>query len=327
MSGDESAKSLLAAVLRAPLPAGDIQGDYQIVKRLGKTFLARGRTGLPTLLIPLAKVPTTAGRRGGGFSLNAAALVQFQFEGKQWEEPAAIFECTTADVSNAFVVLALDLSRSLGATSSWPALIRWVSEWEGLLLGGSILPLEAQLGLWGELWLICQSSDPNEILAGWRGPESEMTDFFFGEIGAEVKASRRRHVHFVSQAQIDEPAGAFPTYLLSMWVQIDPANGTSLAQLIEMVMKAVADAPLFLRKLTKIGYSPIEHQHYQTKWILLELPRWFRTEDIPKVKIADEGVSQIRYLATLDSTKSLDEERAAPLWRHFCGNPPTLHPN
>ncbi len=153
---------------------------------------------------------------------------------------------------------------------------------------------------------------------GW-GPDQEPVDFFYDSIGLEVKVTRHANVHHVSQTQVERPRGEFKTYLLSIWVGMDSNQGISLAEKVDLLLNRVSDPTAFLRRLAQVGYSPHDRGEYDTKFLVLEAPRWFRAEDVPRVREIDEGVSNVRYVVTLDVDDCLDAEQSLSLGRHFWG--------
>lgn len=225
MESSAQAASLREAIAAVGAPSTDEANDYRIATSVGPAFLARARSGAPTLLIPLDVAPVTVGRRGGGFSLTPANRVAFEYAGRRWEQAAAALECTESQLVDAFLVLVMDICRRLASSAgeiSWPTILALVEEWQMLLARRAVLTAEQQLGLWGELWVISKAVNPDPLVAAWRGPEGEAADFFFDGIALEVKVSRRAHVHHVSQRQIDLPVGMHKAYLLSVWVGSSP---------------------------------------------------------------------------------------------------------
>ena len=320
MESSEYAASLREALAAIGTPSADDANDYRIATSVGPAFLARARSGAPTLLIPLDFAPVTVGRRGGGFSLSPSPRVAFEHAGRRWEQAAAILECTESNLADAFFVLVVDIARRLAAAGeiSWPTILAWVEEWQTLLARRAALTAEQQLGLWGELWVISNAANPDPLVTAWRGPEGEAVDFFFDGVALEVKVSRRAHVHHVSQRQIDLPVGVHKAYLLSVWVGIEPVRGISLAELVDAALARVSDAPSLLKHIALLGYSPLDRDQYATRFTPLETPLWFNAEDVPRVRTIDPGISQVRYVVALDIDKSLGSDVAGVLWRHFC---------
>lgn len=318
-------KDALAAT--RPPSAGDSE-DYTIAASLGVGYLARARSGAPTFLVPLVTTPiASVGRSGGGFSLRPVARLSLSYGARRWEQPAATLECTDAALIETFLVLVQDLVRRLEPSddTTWSRVLSWVEEWQTLLSRRSGLSVEQQLGLWGELWLVSKSAQPDAMVAGWRGPEREAVDFFLGGVGLEVKVSRRAHVHHVSQRQVDLPVGSHAAYLLSIWVAPEPIGGISLAELVDSMLLAVSDPPGLLKHVALLGYSPRDREQYGTRYSVLDAPLWFPVADVPRVRAADPGISNIRYVVTLDVDKCLEAESANALWVHFClAEPPFL---
>jgi Putative PD-(D/E)XK family member, (DUF4420) len=321
------AASLRESIAAVDAPLTDEDNDYRIATSVGPAFLARARSGAPTLLIPLDVAPVTVGRRGGGFSLTPASRVAFEYGGRRWDQAAAALECTEFQLFDAFLVLVMDISRRLALSASettWPTILALVEEWQTLLARRAVLTVEQQLGLWGELWVISKAVNPDPLVAAWRGPEGEATDFFFDGIALEVKVSRRAHVHHVSQRQVEMPVGVHKAYLLSVWVGVEPVRGTSLAELVDTALARVSDAPALLKQVALLGYTPLDRDQYGTRFIPLDPPRWFRAEDVPRVRVIDPGISQVRYVVTLDIDRALAGELASGLWCHFCQAEPSV---
>jgi hypothetical protein len=301
-------------------PPSKTDEDYRIVFSMGCAYLACSRSGTPTVLVPLESEVGAIGRRGGGFALNPVARVAFDYNGHRWMQPAATLECTDISLTGTFQVLVADLVRRLEKTTSmsrWSATLDWLEEWQSLLSRRPTLTAEQQLGLWGELWFMSQSREVDTLLSAWRGPESAVIDFFMDDVGVELKVSRRSHVHHVSHRQVDTPVGDKQAYLLSMWIAPDPVKGVSLAELIDWLVATVSDPPLLLKKLSLVGCSIHDRYQYGTRYVLLEEPRWFRVEDVPRIRVFDEGISDIRYVVTLDLDKSLSDSAVQDLWGRF----------
>ena len=317
-----SIPSLREAVANAATPLSNEDDDYRIATTLGAAFLGRSRLGAATLLIPLEQAGGSVGRSGGGFALSSASRVAFVHGGRRWEQAAAILECTDGNLADTFFVLVTDFSRRIISSSenlTWAKILAWVEEWQTLLGRRLALSAEEQLGLWGELWVMSRAKDANQLFASWRGPEREPMDFFHDGVGLEVKVSRRALVHHVSQTQAHAPRGQYASHFLSIWVGVEPIRGTSLAEMVESLLNRLSDPGAFLRQLALVGYSPQDRDEYTTRFVPLEDPRWFRAEDIPRVLSMDDGISNLRYVVTLDVDTCLDRAQAVRLWRHFCG--------
>ena len=316
------ASALKAAFEAADAPSPDDAEDYAIARAAGCGYLALALSGAPTFLIPLAATPGFGvGRSGGGFSLRPASRVTFRYDARQWDQAAAALECTDAALMDTFCVLVLDLIKRLDASPlevTWSRILAWLDEWQSLLGRRGGLSTEQQLGLWGELWLVSRAAHPDRLVEAWRGPERDAVDFFLDGIGLEVKVSRNAHVHHVSQRQVDLPVGQHGAYLLSLWVAPEPVRGISLAQLVDSLSATVSDPARFLRHVALLGYSLMDREQYSLRYVALDDPLWFPAADVPRVRAADPGIAQIRYVVTLNPDKCVGKEMERDLWRHFC---------
>lgn len=316
------ASALKNAFESVDAPSPDDEDDYAIARSAGCGYLALARSGAPTFLVPLsATAGVGVGRSGGGFSLRSASRVAFRYDARKWDQAAAALECTDTELMDTFCVLVLDLIKRLDASPlevTWSKILAWLDEWQALLGRRGGLTTEQQLGLWGELWLVSRAAHADRLVEAWRGPDRDAVDFFLDGIGLEVKVSRNAHVHYVSQRQVDLPVGQNAAYLLSLWVAPEPVRGVSLAQLVDLLLATVSDSARFLKHVALLGYSLIDREQYTTRYVALDAPLWFQVADVPRVRAADSGISQIRYVVTLNPDKCVGEEIERNLWRHLC---------
>jgi hypothetical protein len=292
-------------------PLGKPVSDYTLLEAFGRSFVALSKSGAPALLFPLAAVPTAIARSSAGCTLRPSAEVEFEFAGKSWRQPGAALECDDAMLVETFTVLAGDIATrvsSLPTKTTWSHLVAAFDDWQRLLASRERLSPEGELGLWGELWFIGQAREPDRLIDAWRGPDGAPIDFLLNGIGAEVKASRRRLVHFISQAQVERPVGDYDAYFVSLWVGTDPERGESLGVIAQRLLTHSKDPSVFLRALLKAGYSEGDRSLYSTRFALLEGPAWFRDDSVPRVRQADDGVSNLRYLASFDDGVRLGPE-------------------
>jgi hypothetical protein len=311
-------KSLLAA---ATSPPANHASDYRIATPLCDSYLALGRTELPCLLVPLSAAGGSIGRVGGGFKLIPVSRLAFEHADRYWEQPAAVLECTDCALSETFIVLAREIAHKLklsGKANTWASLAAMVEEWQTLLGHRTTLSLESQIGLWGELWFLRNARMVDALLGAWRGPENKTIDFFYDGIGLEVKTSQRAHVHHVSLQQVTDPYGQRETYVASLWVEVDPVQGTSLNEMVDSLLQRVSDPTALLRIIANVGYSTLHRELYTQRLTLVDPPLWFRTEDFPRIREMDRGISQVRYVVSLDIQNALDPPRGMQLMRHFC---------
>lgn len=318
---DSASVAVLRAVWEVPAVAGDTAADYELLRQLGVTWAARTRDGLLALVIPLSQLPPgTVGRRASGCELLGHPDLRFAHHGREWHASAASLICTDPELVDAFAVLAADISVRLGgADVSWTSVLAMVEEWQTLLAPRGRPSAEAEIGLWGELWFIERSRDLDRALRGWRGPDGDATDFFVEGMSAEVKTTRQRRRHHVSQSQVEEPVGTYEAWLLSLWVKTDPAGELTVPRLAAQILSRASDPADAQRRLGRAGYSPGDRMAYSAAFVVLGEPEWFCVADVPCVRAVDPGVSQLRYRVSLDEAQAADMARATALWWHFHG--------
>lgn len=294
--------------------------DFTLLAPVGPCYAARNRRGEPAFVVPLASVPPGAvGRSAAGFELTPHASLHFELDGRSWDAAAAALSLKDADAVESFAVMAADLSARLPQDAKWSDVVSVVSEWQELFAPRGKPTAEAELGLWGELWFIANSSNVDATLAGWRGPDRDAVDFFVGGRSAEVKASRAHRVHRVSQSQVTRPVGDHPAWFLSLWVKADPTSDLTVTSLVDRVVARASDQRDAWTRISAAGYRPGDRRHFETGYALMQAPEWYPAAAVPRVHAADPGVSDLRYRVVLDEARRGDDSTANELWVHFHG--------
>jgi hypothetical protein len=264
---------------------------------------------------------STPGRIFEGVTLDFRRLVRFDLPSKAWQAPAAVLECLEEHLLQTFCVLSTDLAERLtfpGRNPTAKEVLDSLGQWEALLRGQQHLSEAGEVGLWGELRFLENLPDVNYGIRAWRGPEGFITDFFGGGVGVECKASRTRLRHHISHEQVGR-ARDFPVFVVSMWIGTDPAEGQTLSEIIAGLDRRIVDPVLWERLLLKAGYRRSAADVYTARYVLLEAPLWFREQDMPRVRVVDPGVRQLRYVAELDEAKALETAEVNGILVTFCG--------
>jgi hypothetical protein len=266
--------------------------------------------GRAAVMVQLAVPGPTMGRVTAGISLSSLAHAVWTSEAARWEGPGALIACRNEEFLPMFSVVMTDLlvrCRQLQRLPSWDDVLEFLTDWEGLFARTFLMNELDQLGLWGELKLIQRSEKPDEAVSAWIGDSSARTDFMRNSISLEIKTSRRRGQHHVSLAQVESPELNNRAYLVSLWVEVDDGRGESVADLIRDIVTRIHQATEFERKLLKRGYSRSDVAGYSHRWQLLASPRLYSVDHLPRIRQADPGISNIRYLVTLQDEDAVDD--------------------
>lgn len=301
----------LIEIWATPRRSTTTRDAFDIRHQVGRCYAAVSPTDTAALIIPLPSGELPRGRVLGSVRLRFDRELRFEVEGESWTRAAAVVDCLDGALVRTFCTVVRDVlehlqTEELTARRVLDALARW----DELLRRRSPLTATSELGLWGELALISRCSSPDAMVMTWRGPHGDVVDFLGGGVALECKASPNRLRHRVSQRQAAFEGENVDGYLVSVWACEDP-NGQTLTDLVDALVEAVVDEDAFRRKLLTAGYQD-EHRHeYGRRFHCPANPKFFRLQDVPRVREADEGVSNVRYDIDLTDVSDLGEAEAA----------------
>jgi len=179
----------------------------------------------------------------------------------------------------AVLLTVADLIQTRGA-SVGRALTDALDGWRRLLGELSILSVDAQVGLLGELWVAHRllSSHGRSAVNSWLGPTGQAHDFRFADIELEVKATRgaeRRHM--ISSLTQLVPSPGLRLYLVS--IQLASAGGspgvsvpTAVGRIQNQLGGATEEAALFFAHLDALGYRDEHAGLYSAEFRLRSAP-------------------------------------------------------
>lgn len=161
------------------------------------------------------------------------------------------------------------------------------------------------VGLFGELQFLRKLIEENpQSLSTWSGPDGGRHDFTCKGLAVEVKTSRSRkgwscEVH--GHEQLEPPPHGD---LFVAIYRIEPSeDGRSVPELVDDILGMSVDAPMFLGKLSGIGFDLRDSAEYQDlKFHVLEERIYRVDEGFPKIVSSSfvngalpSGVTYIRY--------------------------------
>ena len=203
---------------------------------------------------------------------------------------------------------AVGVSRLLARLSEWQQLLRRLSP-EG------ISP-EAQLGVWGELWVLREVLAPTigvrDAISAWRGPTGADQDFQMGGVCMEVKTSAAHsldRIPVASERQLEVPEDVV-LVLVGLSVDARIGHGETLGEMIRVVRSAAAVAgclSLLDDRLEGSGCGAGDAGlHGDMGYSVRSSAHFLVGPGFPKLVSTDlpVGVSDVRYRISLASCRS-----------------------
>lgn len=231
-----------------------------------------------------------------------------------------LISLTDNSLSSIFAVLCEDLFQAVATIEQELVFIQTLQnrfiQWKELFImaKGSGLPIEKQIGLYGELHLlkklILQTGLLAEVLSMWTGPETGIRDFEKNNCAIEVKTTHshnHQRIHINSERQLDT---ALLQYLFLFHLSIEKRNSdkNTLNTIVEEVYSIIGDnkflSNILKRKLISAGYFNHHQPIYQSMSFLIREEDFYKIEDsFPRIEEKDlmKGVGDVKYSIILTS--------------------------
>lgn len=210
------------------------------------------------------------------------------------------------------------------------ALNRWQWFWD---VDPDRLSDTEAIGLFGELWFLIQWAGVTpETVQGWQASESSRHDFQWPALSVEVKATSRRNqgvtVHHIQHLdQLADPESG-ELLLFSVRVTEDPIARNTLAILVTHVLDGLtspSDRDLFLRKLSRRGYTPALSQRAEVAYRVQEEELYTVDQSFPRLTTASfsselpAAVGDISYTLDMSACRQWLIASAPSQWRGHDG--------
>lgn len=167
-------------------------------------------------------------------------------------------------------------------------------------------PTNTVHGLWTELFLIENSSNPTTLLNYWHNLPEEKFDFNSGAEKIEVKSnSNFERIHTFSSEQLNPPAGT-QVLVASIFIR-QHSNGQNIQQLIESITDKIQNNNVLTEKLNNIVFRTLGNSLEQS--IKIKFDRniakdslcFYKQQDISKIEEVHipEKISEVRYKSDL----------------------------
>lgn len=174
-------------------------------------------------------------------------------------------------------------------------------------------PTNTVHGLWTELFLIENSSNPKILLNYWHNLPEERFDFNSGLEKIEVKSnSNFERIHTFSAEQLSPPIGT-QVLVASIFIR-QHNNGQSIQQLVQSITNKIKDDIELTEKLNNIIFRTLGNSLEQSIKIKFDYNiakdslRFFSQQDISKIEevhIPDK-VSEVRFKSDLTDLTPID---------------------
>lgn len=243
--------------------------------------------------------------------------------------------CHDSAGHDAFDLVGGEIAERLVSGSETPAqcVARVLSKWRRFWgqLPREVLSLEAQLGLFAELWFLCFWLIPkvgiSAAIEQWRGPFSARHDFEQTGRSVEAKAtlSSRGAIHRINGVDQLAPPEGGELLFFSLRAREEAGAAKSLADLVIQCRSAVeADANALTRfesALLAAGYSPVHEEEYRKRHLRVFAEELFRVErHFPRIIAATfaagvpAGVERLEYEINLSGSTDLRIARNPTEW-------------
>ncbi|WP_349897487.1 PD-(D/E)XK motif protein [Parafrigoribacterium soli] len=153
---------------------------------------------------------------------------------------AVVLERGHPELITAFGTLAGILLGSLSQSPSRQELTVFLDDFLDLFAVRRVVPRQKVVGLWGELWLMSQVSNPLRLAKAWHMDATARFDFSLENARIEVKTTERQtRTHRFSLAQLEvQPK---PTWIASI-VVVGDASGSSISDLLIALLNSLPPA-------------------------------------------------------------------------------------
>lgn len=193
-------------------------------------------------------------------------------------------------------------------------LAKWQTFFQNFTEG---LSIEAQKGLYGELWflrnvLIPKLGEYNSIFS-WTGPSGTNQDFQIPNYAIEIKTTSgmKNEVHISNVRQLDN-SDLRKLYLVHLSVETKLAGAQSLNDLIDDIKQSLhknfeINFSVFEEKLMESGYLDAHRSRYEdTKYIIRKTDYYDVKNDFPRIVESNimNGIGEVRYVIDLASCQT-----------------------
>lgn len=223
------------------------------------------------------------------------------------------FRCSDRNLQEYFLRISESLVKTVGQNPTQQQVIDSLKKFVEVFKTLTDSPTNTVNGLWAELFLIENSTNPKELINYWHNIPEEKFDFNAGTERIEVKSSSNfERKHIFSAEQLNPPSD---TQVLIASVFLKQHNsGNSIQYLIDRISEKIDYDFDTVEKLNTIVFrtlgSSLEHS-IGVKFdydIAQQSLRFYRHQDIDKIEEVHipNNVSEVKYKSDLTSIKAIE---------------------
>jgi hypothetical protein len=167
------------------------------------------------------------------------------------------------------------------------------------------------LGLWGELFTICQSSNPEDAAKSWHATPQDRFDFSLNNWRVEVKTTRGPRQHTFSYEQLIE--GPPVRILIASIIASESENGVDVLELTDKVLSLITNQDIqgHILNVVMKTLGPNIQEDILTKYDYVSAQlamRFFDSKNVPQPAPPPPGVFQLRFKSDLQLVQDLDRK-------------------
>ena len=271
--------------------------------------LGKDSNGAPALLIQALsdKITDTSPIRLQHLNVVHDANCLIHCDGDTETGKFSIISCTDADRETEiyFIHIVEALLPTLGKHPSAFLINQAINQLVELFRALRKPPIKTSQGLWAELFLLAESSNPRELIDAWHAVPNDLYDFNSSDHLIEVKSTQgENRKHRFSLTQLKHPKGA--TLVIVSIIVKRTEEGATINDLIDDLRLKLLKSPQHLLRLYKVIAMTLGDEWHKSATTPFDLQTarrslaFFRSSDIPMVNPdLPAGVSDVHFLSDL----------------------------
>ncbi|MGE5554252.1 MAG: PD-(D/E)XK motif protein [Betaproteobacteria bacterium] len=306
--------------LQVPLGTGPVQYSAQPIPGVRRHRVAKDKSGFPALLLSVTSstpspVPNPVILKHLVVQHDVQCRISFR-DGHSTEETFTVVRCAGSDrvLHVYFLNVMASILTLLGDSPSRSDVTAAVNRLVELFQALTEEPRKSLQGLWAELFLVANGSDPTTLIQAWHVNPADRYDFALGDQRIEVKsASRRLRQHHFSLEQLSPPPGS-RVVVASVFTE-PMGGGVSVMDLLTQIHRRIAgnaNAALAVDRIVgaTLGNGLERGNEEKFDFELAESSlQFFDVRSIPRIDLVDvpPGVSEVRFKADLSNVAPVNE--------------------